>query len=89
MKYRGLLMALLLAWLPAYAISSFESGGKTLRVNDSQTELIDALGQPTHKVSLDDSRGDHLGDYYYYTVEGKTIRFLIHDERITEIFEMR
>ncbi len=89
MKYRGLLFALALLCAPAFAASSFESGGKTLRVNDSEGELIAALGQPARKVEIADSRGGKVGDYYYYTVDAKTIRFEIRRDRITEIFEMR
>jgi hypothetical protein len=89
MKVRGLLLTLALVFAPAYAASSFESGGKTLRVNDSEGELITALGQPARKVEIADSRGDKVGDYYYYTVEAKTIRFEIRRDRITEIFELR
>jgi hypothetical protein len=89
MKVRGLLLTLALVCAHAYAASSFESGGKTLRVNDSEGELITALGQPARKVEIADSRGDKVGDYYYYTVEAKTIRFEIRRDRITEIFELR
>ena len=45
--------------------------------------------QPARKVEIADSRGDKVGDYYYYTVDAKTIRFEIRNDRITEIFEMR
>ncbi len=89
MKYRGFLMALALACVPAFAANTFESGGKTLRVSDPQAALIAALGEPTRKVSIEDSKGGHVGDYYYYTVDAKTIRFLIRNDRIAEIFEIR
>jgi hypothetical protein len=88
MKYCGLLMALTLACMPAFAASTFEGGGKTLRVNDAQSALIEALGEPARKVEIADSRGDHIGDYFYYTVDTRTIRFQIHNDRIVEIFEM-
>jgi hypothetical protein len=89
MKYRGLLFALALVCAPAWAASSFESGGKTLRVNDSAAELVAALGEPARKVEIADGRGDKVGDYYYYTIDTKTIRFEIRRDRITEIFELR
>ena len=89
MNYRGFLAALILICAPAFAASSFESGGKTLRVNDSESELVTALGQPSRKVEIANNRGDKVGDYYYYTVDAKTIRFEIRKDRITEIFEMR
>lgn len=89
MKYRGFLMALMLACTPAFAASTFESGGKTLHINDAESAVIDALGQPTRKAEIADSRGNHIADYYYYTVDSKTIRFTIKNERISEIFDMR
>jgi hypothetical protein len=89
MKYRGFLAALALLCAPAFAASSFESGGKTLRVNDTEGELVTALGQPARKVEIANNRGDKVGDYYYYTIDAKTIRFEIRKDRITEIFEMR
>ena len=89
MKYRGLLFALVLVCAPACAANAFESGGKTVRINDTEGELITALGQPTRKVEIANNRGDKVGDYYYYTVDTKTIRFEIRKDRITEIFEMR
>lgn len=88
MKYRGFLMALMLACTPAFAANIFESGGKTLRINDAESAVIDALGQPSRKAEIDDSRGNHVGDYYYYTVDSKTIRFKIQNARIVEIFDM-
>ena len=84
-----MIFALALVCAPVWAASTFESGGKTLRVNDSETELITALGQPARKVEIANNRGDKVGDYYYYTVDAKTIRFEIRKDRITEIFEMR
>ena len=89
MKYRGFLFALALVCAAASAASTFESGGKTLRVNDSESDLVNALGQPARKVEIANNRGDKVGDYYYYTVDAKTIRFEIRKDRITEIFEMR
>jgi len=89
MKYRGLLFAIALACTPAFAASTFESGGKTLRVNDPASALIAALGEPARKVEIADRRGDKIGDYFYYTVDAKTIRFQIQNDRIVEIFEMR
>lgn len=89
MKYRGFLMALALGCVPAFAATTFESGGKSLRVSDPQTALVAALGEPARKVSVEDSKGGHVGDYFYYNVDGRTIRFLIRNDRIAEIFEIR
>lgn len=89
MKYRGFLLALALIGVPALAANTFESGGKTLRINDTQSVLISALGEPTRKVEIADRKGDKIGDYFYYTVDAKTIRFQIKNDRIVEIFEVR
>ncbi len=89
MKVRGFLVALVLVCAPAFAANTFESGGKTLRVNDSQSALVAALGEPTRKVEIADRKGDKIGDYFYYTVDAKTIRFQIQNDRIVEIFELR
>ncbi len=75
-------------WLPAFAATSYQAGAQTLRVNDPETALVDAMGQPTRKVSIDNSRGDHTGDYYYYVVDKKTIRFLVNKGRVQEIYEI-
>ena len=89
MKIRGFLFALALVCAPAWAVSTFESGGKTLRVNDPASALIAALGEPTRKVEIADRRGSKIGDYFYYTIDTKTIRFQIQNDRIVEIFQMQ
>ncbi len=81
-------LAVALTSLQVHAIDSFQTGAQTLRVNDAESALIEALGQPSRKVEMANSRGDHVGDYYYYTLGNKTMRFLVRNGRIIEIYEM-
>jgi hypothetical protein len=75
-------------WLPAFAATSYQAGSQTLHVNDAEGSLVEAMGQPTRKVSIDNSKGEHTGDYYYYVVDKKTIRFLVNRGRVQEIYEI-
>jgi hypothetical protein len=84
-----LLLILSFASWPAMAADTFQAESRVLRVNDPETDVIEALGQPTRKLPLENSRGDHLGDYYFYVVRDKSVRFLIHNGRIAEIFETK
>lgn len=88
MKRWIFLLAITVA-LPAIAATSYSTGSQTLSVNESESDLIQALGQPSQKVPMEDSRGRHLSDYYYYTIDKKTVRFLIHNGRVEEIYEMK
>ncbi len=84
-----LFLALSSACLPAMAADTFQTESRVLRVNDREADVISALGEPTRKLPLENSRGDHLGDYYFYVVRDKSVRFLIQNGRIAEIFETK
>ncbi|MEP6484382.1 MAG: hypothetical protein ABJB01_08025 [Rudaea sp.] len=88
---RGIVFLILIAFFacPAFAADTFQAESRVLRVNDPETDLIEALGQPSRKLPLENSRGDHLGDYYFYVVRDKSVRFLIHNGRISEIYETK
>ena len=84
-----LILTLSFACVPALAADTFQAESRVLRVNDLETDVIESLGQPSRKLPLENSRGDHLGDYYFYVVRDKSVRFLIHNGRISEIFETK
>jgi len=88
MKLWIIILTAATVWLPAFAATSYQAGAQTLHVNDPENALIEAMGEPTRKVSIDNSRGEHTGDYYYYVVDKKTIRFLVNRGRVQEIYEM-
>jgi hypothetical protein len=70
---------------PAFAVNEFSNGETVVRVRDKEGELTAALGQPTRKTSVENARGDHLGDYYYYELTGKSVRFYVEKGRVMEI----
>ena len=84
-----LILTLSFACLPALAADTFQADARVLRVNDTEADVIEALGQPSRKLPLENSRGDHMGDYYFYVVRDRSVRFLIHNGRIAEIFETK
>jgi hypothetical protein len=84
-----LILSLCFACLSVMAAETFQADSRVLRVNDPERAVIEALGQPSRKLPLENSRGDHLGDYYFYVVRDKSVRFLIHNGRVAEIFETK
>ena len=56
-----------------------------VHVRDTEAQLIGAMGEPTRKVSMENSRGDHIGDFYIYELSKESVRFYLEKGRVTEI----
>ncbi len=77
--------ASLLLFTAAHAADKPDSGRHAIRVGDSESELIRQLGIPQRKIAVEDSAGNVVGKYLYYTVETGAVRFYIDNGHIQEI----
>lgn len=75
--------------MSVFAANPFDGGRQSIRVGQSESELVRQLGVPQRKIAVEDSAGKVVGKYLYYTVETGSIRFYIEDERIQEISNVR
>lgn len=69
----------------AHAATRPDSGRHAIRVGDSESDLVRQLGIPQRKIAVEDSAGNEVGKYLYYTVETGSVRFYIDNGRIQEI----
>jgi hypothetical protein len=73
----------------AFAANEYGTGEHVVHVRDTQAQLISAMGEPTRKVEVDNSRGDHMGDYYIYQLSKESVRFYLEKEHVLEITVIR
>jgi hypothetical protein len=81
--------AFLLLFTTAQAANQPDSGKHAIRVGDSESDLVRQLGIPQRKIAVEDSAGNVVGKYLYYTVETGSVRFYIDNGRIQEISNIR
>lgn len=92
MKNKTLFILLLFLAVPlqtAIAFDSYRAGSHVIRTNDAVAMLEEYMGQPDRKEPVENWLGAHIGDYYFYQVDSKTVRFLIRDGLVVEIQEFR
>ena len=77
------------AKINTFAFDTYRAGSHVLHLNDSEGDLISYMGDPDSKQPVDNQAGAHLGDYYFYTDHGKTVRFFVSGGLIVEIIESR
>ena len=68
-----------------FAASNYGTGDHVVHVRDTEAQLIGAMGEPTRKVAVEDSRGAHQGDYYIYTLSSESVRFYVQQGHVIEI----
>ncbi len=73
----------------AFAANDYGTGEHVVHVRDTEAQLISAMGEPTRKVEVDNSRGDHMGDYYIYQLSAESVRFYLEKGRVLEITVIR
>jgi hypothetical protein len=73
----------------AFAANEYGTGEHVVHLRDTEAQLISALGEPTRKVEVDNSRGDHMGDYYIYQLSAESVRFYLEKGRVLEITVIR
>jgi hypothetical protein len=89
MKHAMTFAASVLFFSAAQAATPPDSGRHAIRVGDSENELVRQLGIPQRKIAVEDSTGNVVGKYLYYTVETGSVRFYIDNGRIQEISNIR
>jgi hypothetical protein len=89
MKNVMMTAAFVLLFAAAHAATPPDSGRHAIRVGDSEDELVRQLGIPQRKIAVEDSAGNVVGKYLYYTVETGSVRFYIDNGRIQEISNIR
>jgi hypothetical protein len=72
-----------------FAANDYGTGDHVVHVRDTEAQLISAMGEPTRKVAVEDSRGGHQGDYYIYALSQESVRFYIQKGRVVEITVIR
>ena len=68
-----------------FAANEYGKDEHAVHIRDTEAQLIAAMGEPTRIVSMDNSRGDHVGDYYIYELSKESVRFYLEKGRVTEI----
>ena len=77
--------------MPMLVIASgnYQVGGKVLSPNDPAQKVIETMGQPASKEDVQNKFGAKTGEFWYYFVGSKTVRFFISGGRIVSIEEIR
>ena len=68
---------------------TYAAGAHVISVGDSMARLTEFMGDPTSKEDVQNKYGAHLATNWFYTVDGKTIRFLIVNGKVATIEEIR
>lgn len=67
----------------------YRAGNKVLRPGDTTATVVGAMGDPDSKESVDNQRGAHMGEYWYYRVGNKTVKFFFSGGQVVSIDEIR
>jgi hypothetical protein len=73
----------------SFAFDTYRAGSHVLHLNDSESDLLNYMGQPDTKQPVDNRLGAHLGDNYFYNDHSKTVKFFVSGGLIVEITETR
>ena len=69
--------------------STYRAGNKVLSPGDSQTKILDTMGEPESKEPVQNQLGAQMGEYWYYRDGNKTVKFFISGGRIVSVDEIR
>lgn len=67
----------------------YRAGGKVLGTGDPVSKVTEVMGQPSSKEQVLDSYNTVIGQYWYYTVGNKTVRFYVNGGRVLDVIEIR
>ena len=68
---------------------NYRAGNKVLSAGDPISRVLDAMGPPESKEPVQNYMGAQTGEYWYYTVDNKTVKFYISGGRVIDIEEIR
>jgi len=74
---------------PAWAFDTYRFDARVIAVGDSTGKLVQAAGQPSRIVQLENEYGAVVGERWEYDIDGKTVGFTIHDGKVERIDESR
>ena len=87
---RSLVLAAgLLAAGLAVAAETYRSGTRVITVGDSTARLVQIVGAPTIKETIETPQGGGEGERWQYAVDGKTVTFEIRNGKVASIDERR
>ncbi|HEY6986459.1 MAG TPA: DUF2845 domain-containing protein [Rhodanobacteraceae bacterium] len=89
MRLRWILLLGLVLSAPVLAFDTYRVGSQLIRTGDSVSELLDLLGNPVYKETIETGRGGFVGERWQYRLDGKAVTFTIRDGRIVHIDEIR
>ena len=94
MKAVILMLGILFGTLPGLDCHATErltyaTGAHVISVGDSMARVIEFMGDPASKEDVQNKYGAHLATNWFYTVDGKTVRFLIVNGKVATIEEIR
>ena len=84
-----LVFTLLTISVAAGAFSSYRAGNKVLDQDDPVGKLIDAMGQPEWRETVENGLGAQIAENWFYRVGSKTVKFQVSGGRIIIIEEIR
>ena len=74
---------------PAWAFDTYRFDARIVAVGDSTGKLVQAAGQPSRIVQLENDYGAVVGERWEYDIDGKTVGFTLHDGKVVRIDEAR
>ena len=94
MKPLILMLGILFGILPGidgYATErlTYATGAHVISVGDAMARVIEFMGDPSSREDVQNKYGAHLATNWFYTVDGKTVRFLIVNGKVATIEEIR
>ena len=89
MRWIAAVLLMLALASPAWAFDTYRFGARVVAVGDSTGKLVQAAGQPTRIVQLENEYGAVVGERWEYDIDGKTVGFTLHDGKIARIDEGR
>ena len=82
-------LPLLLASFIAQAADTVAFNNRVVTVGDSIAKVLEAAGQPTRRVRLENEHGAAVGERWEYVLRGKVVLLTIQGGRVTAVDEAR
>jgi hypothetical protein len=84
-----LLAAMLLTATSAFALDTFRFGSRLVEVGDSAGKLMEIAGEPVYREAIESAQGGREGERWQYSLDGKSVTFVIKDSKIASIEQLR
>lgn len=74
---------------PLAAADTIAFGNRVISVGDSLAKVLEAAGQPTRRVRLENAQGAAVGERWDYVQRDKVVMLTIQRGRVTAVDEAR